>query len=558
MRRPTLLLGLLLVVLACLANAPALEAGFLWDDDALTTNSNFESLAGLWQLWVNPNSVPLEQHYWPVTYTSFWIEAQLWGLAPGGLHATNLALHALNCLLLWGLLGALGLRSAWWVAAIFAVHPIHVESVAWIIERKDLLSATFYLMAAHAYLASERAREAKRSAGPQVVALFLCYLLGAWSKSVALSLPIALGLVQWARRGTLRRREVALFGSLLVLGVALAGYDLARSSNADSLAEFSWTLGERIGIAGRALSFYGRSLAIPVGLTPVVPYFEVGGLQALVHPIGWTAVLAVLYLRRGQWTRWPAALLSIWFVTLAPMLCLIPFSWMRHSFVADRFQYLASAAGLVLLVLACERVLARFGRSARGWIAAGVVGILGFLSFQYTGIFAHEESHARRITEYNPSAWVGHFNLAMVLRREGDLQGALLANDRAIEARPDFAGSHNNRGDLLMSMGREVEARDALLRALELDPELPTAHNNLGLLYTESQDWDHAREQFDRAIELRPEFAVFRVNLGLLYAKSGRLEPAEQAFERALELEPGNAIALQSLETIRKLRAAEQ
>ena len=558
MRRTTLFLGLLLLVFAWLANAPALEAGFLWDDDALTTSSNFESVAGLWQLWVNPDSIPLEQHYWPVTYTSFWIEAQLWGIEPGGMHATNLALHAFNCILLWGLFAALGLRSAWWVAAIFAVHPIHVESVAWIIERKDLLSATFYLMAAHAYLASERAREIGRSCWPHLVALFLCYLLAAWSKSVALSLPVALGLVQWARRGALRRRELALFGSLLVLGVALAWFDLARSTSADSLADFGWTLSERVGIAGRALSFYAQSLAMPVGLTPVVPRFEVGGLQALLHPIGWFALLALLYLKRGEWTRWPAALLSIWLVTLAPMLCVLPFSWMRHSFVADRFQYLASAAALVLLVALCERLLGRFGRSAQAWIASGVVGTLGLLSFQYAQVFVHEESHARLIIEHNPNAWIGHFNLAMVLRREGDLEGALLASDRAIEAKPDFAGSHNNRGDLLMTMGRGAEAMETLLRALELDPELPTAHSNLGLLYTESQVWERAREHFDRAIELRPNLAVFRVNLGLMYAKSGRLDPAEEAFERALDLEPGNTIALQSLETIRTLRAAKK
>jgi len=230
---------------------------------------------------------------------------------------------------------------------------------------------------------------------------------------------------------------------------------------------------------------------------------------------------------------------------------------MRHSFVADRFQYLASAAALVLLVEGGRRLLRSWSPELRGGLAGLIVVGFTALSFSYTERFAHADSHARRIVERNPAAWVGHFNLAAVLRREGDLEAALQEFDSAIRARPDFAGTHNNRGDLLMSMGRRAEAEEALRQALALDPDLPTAHSNLGLILTGRQEWELARGHFERAIELRPSTPAFRVNLGLLYAKSGELDRAEQAFREVLELEPQNAIALQSLETIRRLRAGE-
>ena len=139
-----LALGLLVVA----SYLPALEAGFVWDDTIFADEPVVHAWSGLWNIWFSPADIKKEGHYWPVVYTSFWLEHKLWGMNPLGYHAVNLLLHIANVLLIWRILGRLAVPGAWVIAAVFAVHPLHVESVAWVIERKDLLSALFYLTAA--------------------------------------------------------------------------------------------------------------------------------------------------------------------------------------------------------------------------------------------------------------------------------------------------------------------------------------------------------------------------------------------------------------------------
>jgi hypothetical protein len=201
--------ALLLVALGLIAYQQIWHLGYIWDDDYYVThNAALRDLHGLWRIWFDVTATP---QYYPLVHSSFWLEYHFWGLNPVGYHAINLILHMLAAILLWRVLVQLRVPGAWLAAAIFAVHPVHVESVAWITERKNVLSAVFYLAAALAYLRFERARDSEESgrrAWTFYAASFAFFVLALLSKTVACSLPAALLLARWWRTGTLKRRDI--------------------------------------------------------------------------------------------------------------------------------------------------------------------------------------------------------------------------------------------------------------------------------------------------------------------------------------------------------------
>ena len=213
--------ALTLVLLVAASYVPALSAGFVWDDVIFTDAQAVRDPSGLRSIWFSPRDIENEGHYWPLVYSSFWLEHRLWGLAPAGYHAVNVLLHAVNVLLLWRLLLRLAVPGAWIVAAVFAVHPLHVESVAWIIERKDLLSALFYLTAALVWI---RFAEAP-GRGRYLLALGL-FTAGLLSKSIVVTLPAALLIWQWWKRGRVTRTDLVRLAPFFLVGLGVTVADL--------------------------------------------------------------------------------------------------------------------------------------------------------------------------------------------------------------------------------------------------------------------------------------------------------------------------------------------
>ncbi|HUI07690.1 MAG TPA: hypothetical protein VL486_11875 [Verrucomicrobiae bacterium] len=216
------LLATALVVLVLVAYLPALRGGFLWDDNAyVTENQALRTPNGLGEIWFKPGTTP---QYYPLVFTSFWLEYRLWRLQPFGYHLVNVLLHAANAVLLWRVLRRLEIAGAWWAAAIFALHPVMVESVAWVTERKNVLSCLFYLLAALAYFRFRpltngsvvRARDWRFY--PLSLAFFLCALL---SKTVTCSLPAVLVLLLWWKGGRIEKRDARALAPLFGLGAAL-------------------------------------------------------------------------------------------------------------------------------------------------------------------------------------------------------------------------------------------------------------------------------------------------------------------------------------------------
>ena len=347
------ILGLFLVAATVLAYQPVWHAGFIWDDDVYVTNNlTLRSVDGLRQIWCKLTATP---QYYPLVHTSFWLEYHLWGLNPVGYHVVNVLLHALAAILLWRVLVRLQLPGAWLAAGIFALHPVAVESVAWVTERKNVLAAVFYFAAALAYLRGRRReRMAESKSGVSLRWYFLAFALfvaALLSKTTACSLPAAMLLVIWWKRGRIAGRDVWPLLPFFAAGVALGLVTswLERTHVGAQGPEWAFSFPERCLIAGRAVWFYAGKLFWPANLTFIYPRWQIntGAWWQWIFPVAALAVVAVLWRLRRRIGRGPLVAVLFFGGTLLPALGFTNVYPMRYSFVADHFQYLASV-GLIV------------------------------------------------------------------------------------------------------------------------------------------------------------------------------------------------------------------
>ena len=379
-----------IAVLAAVSYLPALAGDFVWDDVIFAEEPVIHAASGLRSIWLSPADIRNEGHYWPLVYTSFWLEHQLWGLQPAGFHAVNILLHLLNCLLLWRLLARLRVPAAAVIAAVFAVHPLHVESVAWIIERKDVLSALFYLGAVLTWI-----RFAAAPAPGRYALALLLFAAGLLAKSVVVTLPLALLIWHWWRSGRVTPVDLLRLAPFVAVGLAITLADLAFYQSREPLA-LGYTLAERVLIASRALWFYVGKLLWPVDLAVIYPLWEIdaGDLLAWAYLVGAAALAAALWLGRRRIGRGPLAGALFYAVTLGPVLGFVDYGYMQFSFVADRFQYLAGIGVLAVLIGAAAHGVAKL---PRGWghgalgLAALVVVLLGVLTWRQAGVYRDED-----------------------------------------------------------------------------------------------------------------------------------------------------------------------
>ena len=478
-----------------------------------------------------------EGHYWPVTYTTFWLEHRLWGLNPLGYHVVNVLLHLANVLLLWRLLGRLSVPGAWIVAAVFAVHPLHVESVAWVIERKDVLSGLFYLASFLAYVRFVESR----SRGPYLLALVL-FVAGLLSKTVVVTLPAALVIWHWWRRGRIAAGDLLRTAPFFAVGLAIAFADTAFYRTREVLS-LDYSLVERILIAARALWFYAGKLLWPTDQAVIYPLWEI----EVRDPLAWAfvalavALPAALWLGRGRWGRGPLACVAFYAATLSPALGLIDYGYMQFAFVADRFQYLAGIGLLTLIVAAlvegAERLPAAGITSAKIVVAA-VLALLGTLTWTHAANFRNGVTLFSHVVSLNPEARSAHVNLSRALRAAGRHEESLEASRRAIEQNPDDPSAHTNLGAALMDLGRFGEAEDAFERALEVSPRHLAANQNLAASMLRQGRYDEAVAQFRRVLQIDGNHALAWAGLGEAQFDTGRYELALESANRALAAAP--------------------
>ena len=526
-------LGLLVVV----SYFPALQAGFVWDDVIFAEEPVIQRWSGLWSIWFSPADIRNEGHYWPVVYTTFWLEHKLWGLAPLGYHAVNLLLHWVNSVLVWRLLSRLAAPGAWAVAAVFAVHPLHVESVAWVIERKDLLSALFYLAAALTWLRFVEAPTWRRYG--LALALFTAGLL---SKSMVVTLPVALLIWHWWQRERVTSADLRRLAPFFVVGLVITAADLAYYTSREAL-DLGYSLVERLLIASHALWFYAGKLLWPTDLAVIYPLREVHAGQ----PLAWAyaaaaaAVPVLLWLGRHRVGRAPLAAALFYATTLSPVLGFVDYGYMQFAFVADRFQYLAGIAVLAVVIGGAARGVeplpAAFRNGARGLLGV-VLALLGALTWVQAGIYRNEVTFFSHIVSLNPRARDAYLNLGRALFKANRFDEGIVAGRLAVEQRPDSAKAHANLGHGLMKQEKLDEAHRHFRRALEIDPRGISALQNMGELLRKRRRFRESVESYRKVLRTEPGNGLAYGGMGMALFEMKRYEKAADALAKALSLKP--------------------
>jgi len=536
--------GVLIVLVVLLAYLPVLRCGFIWDDDAyVTENPTLHDLGGLQRIWFEVGAVP---QYYPLVHTTFWLEYHLWGLHPLGYHLVNVLLHATAAILLWQVLLRLRIRGAWLAAVIFALHPVCVESVAWITERKNVLSAVFYFAAAMAYLRFAGLEEAVTSNRRRwycywgALVLFMAAML---SKTVTCSLPAALLLVCWWKKDRVQRGEILPLLPFFVIGVAagLVTTWVEKYHVGAQGADWSFTFAGRCLIAGRSLWFYAGKLVWPVHLTFIYPRWKIETevWWQWLFPVAAIGVVAGLWLARRRIGKGPLVAVLFFVGTLGPALGFVNVFPMRYSFVADHFQYLASVGLITLCAVGLDRILRV--------IPAALVVLLGMLTWQQAGIYRNQETLWRDTLARNPQCWMAYNNLGNCFYNQGRIGEAMEYYRKAIQINPNFFEALSNLGLTLAAQGRFDEAIENYRKSIQANPIYYKALNNLGIALTAQGRFDEAIENFHKAIQINPNFHETLNNLGIALAAQGRFDEAIENYRKAIQINPDSSETLNNL-----------
>ena len=543
--------GILAATLA--AYAPSLNSGFIWDDAFHVTRPELRSWHGLYRIWFELGAT---QQYYPLLHSVFWIEHKLWGDATTGYHLVNLMLHVTAALMVALILRRLAVPGAWLAAAIFALHPVHVESVAWITELKNTLSAVFYLGAMLSYLRFDRTR------GKSWYGLaLLLFVLGLLSKTVTATLPAALLVIFWWQRGRLSRNtDVLPLVPFFVLGIAggvLTAWVERNLVGAEG-EQFTLTLVERGLIAGRAIWFYLSQLIWPADLVFIYPRWRLSPTAwwQYLFPLAAVVLLLVLWKLRGR-ARAPLAAALFFVGTLFPALGFLNVYSFIYSFVADHFQYLASLGIITIFSAGVALLLKRTKGWARGlgqMTCVALLAVLAVLSSRQNRMYANIETLYRSTIEGNPDCWMAHNNLGNVLQDLGRIDEAMAHYQAALRIKADYAEAHHNLGITLQTRGHLDEAISHFHEALRIKPDYAKAHNNLGAALAVQGDIDKAMAHFHEALRIKPDDPLAQNNLGNALQSLGRTEEAISHFHEALRIKPdyaeahynwGNSLAIQ-------------
>ncbi len=569
--------GGLIVLLVFLAYLPALCGGYVWDDDAWTTNLAplFQNTSGLRLIWFQPTAL---QQYYPLSGTTFWLDYQLWRFWTTPYHVENVLLHALAALLFWRLLRRLQVPGAWLASALFALHPVMVESVAWITERKNVLSLVLYLGAFLAYLryAQGETSDGWRGTGTTEIAAatgsspvprhsslfyglaFVLFLGALLAKTTTFSLPAAMLLLGWWQRGQLRWRADVLptlpFFAL-ALGLCAVTAWLEKYHVGATGSDFALTFPQRGLVAGRAFWFYLGHLFWPAKLCFVYPRWQpdCGSWWQWLYPVTALGLLFVLWLARGWLGRGPVTALFFFVGTLFPVLGFLNAYGMRFSFVWDHWVYL-SALGIFALVAALVvRGAEVLRRPAVVYGFAGIVlPVLVLLTWRQAGMYTDKETLWRTTLARNPDCWIVHYNLGNLLGSQGRMEEAMEHYHEAIQINPNSSEALYNLGMALATTDRFEEAIESFRKAIQINPNSFEALNNLGNALAAQGRFDEAIENYRKAFQINPNYSETLYNLGAALAAKGRFEEAIKNYRMAIQINPnyfearynlGNALA---------------
>ena len=565
---------LVLLLLSFIIYRPALRNGFIWDDDVYVThNEQLRTADGLRQIWFDFDAEP---QYYPMTHSTFWLEYHLWQLNPVGYHFDNILLHGVNAFLIWIVLDALGVPLPWLVALLFALHPVEVESVAWVTERKNLLSTFFYLLSLWTYLKFLRLGSSDEPQATDTTTSshhpvenwilyglsFIFFLMALFSKTIVCSLPAVVLILIWWKRHRITLKDILrllpFFAAGLVMGLTTAWIE--KNHLGAQGEEWALSFIQRSLVAGRALWFYIYKIIWPQKLAFFYERWQVdaGVWWQYLFPVSIILLFVLFWANRKRFGKGPLAAFMIFSGTLLPALGFVNVYPHRFSFVADHFQYLASVSMMALLCAAFFALFQKFGprfKLAGIVLAALVVISLGAKTYSQTGIYLNLETLWQDTIQKTPSSWMAYNNLGNIKEAKGDLTGAIACYNKALEIRPGFDFAHYNLGRLFHRQGKIDLALQHYNEVLRINHDYskmhpkarPTiqadTHHNLATIYEARGDRVSAIKHFRAAIALKP-FPYKSCNaLGNLYLRQGDLTHAAAMFSQSIAINPRYAKA---------------
>jgi len=565
-----------LIGLVCVAYVQVFNAGFIWDDEShLTQNPCVVGPLGLKEVWTSARAI-----YYPLVLTTFWTLHKFVGLSPWPYHLLNVLLHAGSAVLLWQVLRQLNVRGAWLGAALWALHPVMVQSVAWVTELKNTQSGFFYLLSVFCFLKSDAAIQGRavsgslwRRTGEHCSLLFALslafFILATLSKPSVVMLPVVLFLCIWWRVGRPHWHDVVALAPFVIISALASVWTIFEQKFHAGATGTEWaqTWPDRLIIAGRAIWFYLAKLIWPHPLIFIYPRWEIDSAQATAYLplLAALAGLLVLWLNRAKWSRAVFFAAAYYVVSLFPVLGFFSVYFFRYSFVSDHFQYLASMGPLALagagIVTGCSRLAASRPFSAlpstlrhRAVVTTLLLGICGtlllslvFLTWRQTAVYHNLVTLYTGTLTKNPGCWMAHYNLGIALNDQGDADGAIAHYRQAIELRPNYAEAHYNLGRLLVQKGQLDEAIEHYEKALEINPADADAHNNLGATLLATGHVDEAIAHYRKALVIQPNYADASCNLASALLSKGDLDGAIACYSACLAVSPNQPEAQYNL-----------
>ena len=556
-------IGVSLARLACLFAAlgflvylPAWRGKWLWDDsiEILGNEVMRGPFSGLVRSWVVPSQID----YLPLKSAVQWLEWHAWGDSVLGYHLVSIGLHVASSVLFSRILGRMGVRWAGWAGALFLLHPVAVESVAWISELKNTLSMPLLLLAWDSHLdAGERRVQTGGAGWNRADWRSLSWFAAALAaKASVVMMPVCLLAYAWSKRGRLGRFDVLLSLPYFLLS---AGSGLVtvwfQTSRAIGMGDFDiGSLQERLVALPLRLGFYASEWVWPLGLMPLYPRDGVGVWAGVAGWVLLAALVLVVTLAVSRTGRGPVMAL-VWFcANLIPVLGIFPMSFLKYAWVSDHFAYVPCLGLAALCAMGvgalCDWLESRVsgGRALGQALAVSLLAALALCTLRTAVHYRRAVDFWSWAVEGNPGSWVAHHNLADACSSDpATVPVALDHYRRAIQLKPDYAEGHYSLGVLLAHEvdGREEAIRE-LGRAVELAPGFADAHNNLANLLAEDSRLEEAAGHYAEVVRLRPDFAQGHANFArLLCRMPGREADALAQFDLARRLEPKDGLLLQ-------------
>jgi tetratricopeptide (TPR) repeat protein len=529
---------------------PAMNGGWLWDDDIYVTDNHLlRSLSGLQRIWLDPAA---SHDYYPLDNTAWWIEWQLWGMQSTGYHMVNVALHLIGALLVWRLLAKFGLRFAWLGGLLFAIHPLQVESVAWVAELKNTLSLPFFLLAMICWIDFEDGR--RRRDYLLSLAFFTIAMLG---KPTMLTFPAVILLYAWWKRSRIDRRDIVaslpFFAVALIFGVVTVAVTQHLQPNIGTVPinapDNPLT---QVIAAGCIVPFVLWYVFVPLGLVSVYPPIQIDLAEPLEY-LSWPLLAAVFFYfwsKRKTWGRDALLGLGFFLLMLAPVLGFVATNYRTMTWSMDHLDYLPMIGIAALAVMVLGAIAQQIPTSLRlpGAVFVGVImAALAWESHGYAGLYADQEVLLTYTLKNNPLAWPANYNLGLVMLNSDRVDQAIAQFQQALKLEPGYPAAHDSLGNAFLRENRLDEAREQYQEALDLRPKYAKAHYNMGDLLKKMGHLDEAAAQYEEAVKLNPDLYQARYNWGNVLLSTGHPAEAIEQYRAALEIAPDNIEARENL-----------